>query len=386
MLSLTIDHELCLSAGEQLACCLRDHILSGRFKPGQKLPTTRDIVEKAGVGTQTVIDAIAVLRKEGLLQSNRRGTFVNPDIKDSSDISPLRVEKELIQNISLVFANMSLYQYGRFAEGVSQFVDKLGLSSRVDVLQSYDDVDKQASALLTILYRKASCVLLIPPIVGVTPCHHIKILQREGIPVVFCYRGVDGVDAPLVTWDWKLLGRKAAECLLKYGHRRIAYLGSWRYCIAEAYEEGMREVLGEYGIDLPKEYVIYNTRLEDNSGDDGSNEIASRIERMLSSPNRPTAIFSSDTRLETLILMTAQKLGFRIPEDLSILHYGNKNPDCVVRKSIAKIGYDIYEIAAKAVEVLNEIQDGKRDIYNNDSINIDISINEGQTLAPPVNS
>lgn len=383
MISLAVDHKLCRSATGQLADYLRDEVLSGRFKPGQKLPTTRAMVEKAGVGTQTVIDALAQLRKEGLLIINRRGTFVNPDLANNSKLPVFASTESSVRNISIVFANMGLYQYGQFSEGVSLCLERLGLPSRIDVLQAYDSVDRQASALLTAIHRKSSGMLLIPPVIGITPPHHIKVLQDIGIPVVFCYRGIDGVDAPVVSWDWKLLGRKAAQCLLKYGHKRIAYLGSWRYCIAQSYEEGMREVMFENGLSMSDQHIVYNTRLEDDSSGDTGEEIFSQIENMLSSPHRPTAIFSSDTRLETLILLTAQKLGLRIPEDLSILQYGSKSPDCVVRKSIAKIGYDIHQIAAKSVEVLNEIMDGNRSIYNNDRINIDISISEGQTLSPP---
>ena len=118
--------------------------------------------------------------------------------------------------------------------------------------------------------------------------------------------------------------------------------------------------LREHSLDLPSKHVYYNNSPEGALQSNDGQEVIGQVEAILSSADRPTAIFSNDTRLETLLLLSAQKLGLRIPEDLSLLQYGGRRPDCMVQKPIANIGFELYDIGHKAVEVMREILDGKR--------------------------
>lgn len=55
----------------QLADILRDSIHTGDIPPGGKLPSEPDLVERYGLGRTTVRAALAVLRNEGLVISQR---------------------------------------------------------------------------------------------------------------------------------------------------------------------------------------------------------------------------------------------------------------------------------------------------------------------------
>lgn len=61
----------------QIADELRDQILSEAFRPGARLPSEHELMERYGAARQTVRKAIAELKSEGLLDSERgRGVFV----------------------------------------------------------------------------------------------------------------------------------------------------------------------------------------------------------------------------------------------------------------------------------------------------------------------
>jgi GntR family transcriptional regulator len=61
----------------QIADELRDQILSEAFRPGARLPSEHELMETYGAARQTVRKAIAELKSEGLLDSERgRGVFV----------------------------------------------------------------------------------------------------------------------------------------------------------------------------------------------------------------------------------------------------------------------------------------------------------------------
>lgn len=62
---------------EQLADELRAGIVSGRYKPGDKLPSTLDIMASTGVANLTVRGAYRVLVEEGLVEPvSKRGYYV----------------------------------------------------------------------------------------------------------------------------------------------------------------------------------------------------------------------------------------------------------------------------------------------------------------------
>ncbi len=109
----------------------------------------------------------------------------------------------------------------------------------------------------------------------------------------------------------------------------------------------------------------------------------SQIDELLSREDRPTAILSQDTRLETILLLSAQKMGLSIPEDLTLIQYGFKHPDCMMLKRISSLGCDLSKLGAKTVEVLGEILSGKRSINDSEKITIDLVFDRGETIAPP---
>lgn len=73
-----------------IADSLRIEIETGRFGPGDKLPTARELMAQHGVATHTVTSALKVLQDEGLTYSvHGRGTFVRDDL----DVSNIRAQQ-----------------------------------------------------------------------------------------------------------------------------------------------------------------------------------------------------------------------------------------------------------------------------------------------------
>lgn len=56
---------------------LRQAIAEGRYSPGQKLPTGKDLAAELGVAVGTVRSALDLLKEEGLVTTHHgRGSFV----------------------------------------------------------------------------------------------------------------------------------------------------------------------------------------------------------------------------------------------------------------------------------------------------------------------
>jgi GntR family phosphonate transport system transcriptional regulator len=72
---------------QRIAQELRDNILSGIYKPGEKLPTEEALALRFGVNRHTLRRSIALLATDGLLRVDQgRGTFVS----DTEPIAPIR--------------------------------------------------------------------------------------------------------------------------------------------------------------------------------------------------------------------------------------------------------------------------------------------------------
>lgn len=67
-----VDHDSDRAVFRQLADILRERILSGDLAPGARLPSEPDLCQEHGIGRDSVRDAMAILRGEGLIVTEPR--------------------------------------------------------------------------------------------------------------------------------------------------------------------------------------------------------------------------------------------------------------------------------------------------------------------------
>ncbi|MFC4004898.1 GntR family transcriptional regulator [Prauserella oleivorans] len=83
-----------LAPFERVAASIRDAVVSGRWAPGEQLPSNRVLAEQHDVSLPTLQRAIGVLRDEGwLLSRGSVGVFVAdplPESKPPETLSELR--------------------------------------------------------------------------------------------------------------------------------------------------------------------------------------------------------------------------------------------------------------------------------------------------------
>ena len=64
---------------EQVAASIRTDMAAGRLRPGDRLPSARDVAASLGMNLHTVLRAYQALREEGLVDMRRgRGAVVAP--------------------------------------------------------------------------------------------------------------------------------------------------------------------------------------------------------------------------------------------------------------------------------------------------------------------
>src|SRR3954453_15940782 len=76
-LGLSVDRGAEVPVGTQLAWRLRELVSAGRLRPGDRLPSVRELAIEVGVNVNTVRSVYGRLENDGLVRSEQgRGTFV----------------------------------------------------------------------------------------------------------------------------------------------------------------------------------------------------------------------------------------------------------------------------------------------------------------------
>jgi len=265
-------------------------------------------------------------------------------------------------------------QYG--FERASNEVD-----NQVIVCSTDNDMERQGNIILQLLDKGVVGVAIVPTAGRPTPPYQIRRLQQQGVPVVFCHRRVEGVQAPLLAIPFPEVGRLAGEALVEQGHRRVAYFAVHRSAASEAYEAGLREAIRGAGSDLPENLVYRGSHV---SLDVARQEeaVLEALQRMFHSADRPTGIMASFDSMAELIYLLLGRLGLRVPEDVSLVSFGGAWREGAVRQQLTSVIVDETLIGRRAVELLHEMRSGDRPLDDNQQITMPLSLAAGRTLGP----
>ncbi|MBW1599728.1 GntR family transcriptional regulator [Streptomyces sp. JJ38] len=94
---------------QQAADAIRREIQTGRLKPGQQLPSHRELQERFGVANMTARSALRVLRDEGLIYTVQgRGSFVADKSQQDAGVAEEAAATEPIQAAAVLEALQAL--------------------------------------------------------------------------------------------------------------------------------------------------------------------------------------------------------------------------------------------------------------------------------------
>ncbi|MER7515262.1 GntR family transcriptional regulator [Streptomyces sp. NPDC126499] len=93
MLAYRIDRRSGIATYLQIVQQTHQALRMGLLKPGDRLPTAREVVEATAINPNTVLKAYRELEREGLVEARRGlGTFVRATLGTAPADSPLRGE------------------------------------------------------------------------------------------------------------------------------------------------------------------------------------------------------------------------------------------------------------------------------------------------------
>lgn len=276
--------------------------------------TMKDIAAHFGISVATVSRAlkdsprISAERRAAIQQYAREHNFTPNMIAESlrhSRIQPMKV-------IGVIIPEFAHYYFSSILSGIEEEASAHGY--RIMVAQSNEQYEREVKICKS-FYENKVCGIIVSQAKDTHRYDHFQQLIDTGIPLVFYDRICTGVNASRVVVDDYMGAFNAVSHLIETGCNRIAYYGSAMTLeISKNRFNGYKDALLKHGIQPDPELV----RLCDNRTD------AENITpEMLNSSAPPNGFFAVNDDTAIGILYTAKRMGFRVPEDISICGFTN---------------------------------------------------------------
>jgi len=343
-------------------------ISKGGYLVDQPIPSETYISHKSAASRNTVRQALKSLEEEGIVYAIKgKGTFL-ARVPYSNRISKVEL-------FGLILPDLRRSIYPSIIQGFDERL--LAENFQTVVCQSGNNVDRQANVILSLLHKCIDGLAIVPSTIDPTPSYQIQMAVDNNIPVVLCHRTVKGVNVPVLYWDIEDVGAMAGRILIGHGHKHIAYYGICKYHLSETHIKGLRRVMNEAALELPDSRIIFGP---DDRMPDAESKRAEILKEFLLKRNA-TAIFCSDDDEAERLYWEARSCGINVPDDLSIIGFGESHRLTSTKKFISSIVVNEYELGRKAAELLCEMKvDGAK---SKDGLNIPLKLNiyEGASIA-----
>jgi LacI family transcriptional regulator len=208
-------------------------------------------------------------------------------------------------------------------------------------------------------------------------CHHDtlrKLLADNAVP--FVNVGVYRPDRPYpcVGTDNEAAAHRAAMHVVELGHRKIGVVSALQRNNdrASARVEGFRRALSENGIGLPPQWHIEVPYTLDDARE------AARY--LLNLADRPTAVVCGNDVIAYGVLLEAERSGFAVPRDLSVVGFDDLDWSRHLRPSLTTIQVPTGDTWQRAGEYLVRHLAGEQTIMHHE---VDYSLIVRESTAPP---
>jgi GntR family transcriptional regulator, arabinose operon transcriptional repressor len=329
---------------QQVLDTIKADILSGRYQPGQKLPSEAGLLKRFGTSRITVGRALRELQQAGLVQRRAgSGTFVTSISSDDSGL----VFGLLVPNLS------DTEIFGPICQGMSEAPQtRKNALLWGNISPDPNMKDEQTWQLCKQYIAKKVAGVFFAPLERTPTCNEtndrvISALEAAGIPVVL----LDRCFLPyprrsrhdLVGIDHRRAGYMITEHLLDIGSRRIAFVAySNSASTVAARIAGYREALFVAGVPVEPDLV---QRLH---SDDVSE--VQRVMEML----KPEAIIGANDRTAGHLMQSLIRLNYRVPEDARIAGIDDVAYASLLPVPLTTVHQPCREIGAAAVAAMLE--------------------------------
>ncbi|MGP8329174.1 MAG: GntR family transcriptional regulator [Methanosarcinaceae archaeon] len=327
----------------QLKELLKEKIAAGNWKPGEKIPAEKELVNNYDCSLITVNKAVSKLVEEGYVFRERgRGTYVSSKSLWGKADGPI-----VLKLIGMVVPDVS-NEFGRaIVRGVEDFLHTRGYSL---ILGNHDQNYEKAVGYSSLLLKKNIDGIIISPVVGENyeekNARIVKKLSNRDIPYVLIDKYLRNTDSSYVVSDSIESSYKMTTYLIKSGHQKIGVLSGLDCSSFEDRLTGYRNALEKNEIPYDPDLVFECDERRIDACD------VEMIKQFLKTNASFTAIFTFNATLAKGAILALEKLGQRVPGDITLVTYDNHILPNLAEDLFTRVDQPIYKMGEKAAELL----------------------------------
>jgi DNA-binding LacI/PurR family transcriptional regulator len=274
----------------------------------------KDIARELGISVATVSRAlkdsprISPERRAAIQQYAREHDFTPNVLAESlrhSRVQPIKL-------IGVIIPEFTHFYFSSVLAGIEEEASSRGY--RIMVAQSNEQYEREVRICQS-FYENKVCGVIVSQAKDTKRYDHFERLMDAGVPLVFYDRICTGVNASRVVVDDYMGAFNAVSHLIETGCTRIAFYGSAPTLeISKNRFNGYKDALLKHGL----HYDESLTRICDNRAD-----AEAITPELLENDTPPNGFFAVNDDTAIGILYTAKRMGFRVPEDISICGFTN---------------------------------------------------------------
>ena len=311
--------------------------------------TMKDIARELGVSVATVSRAlsdspsISRERRQAIQQYAREHNYFPNVIAEQlrhSRRNPSRA-------IGVIVPELVHYYFSSILDGIEGEASARGY--QIMVAKSNESYEREVEICEAMLKNKV-CGIIVSQAKDTEKYDHFLHLDAAGVPLVFFDRICPALNASRVVVDDYMGTLNAVSYLISTGCKRIAFYGApMNMVIAKNRYNGYRDALYKHGLTVDEKLV----RICDNRAD------AERITpAMMHMEDRPDAFFAVNDETAIGILSVVKRMGFTVPDDVSICGFTNGFRATVCDPMLTTVEQRGSQVGKEAADILIGLVEG----------------------------
>lgn len=304
-------------------------------------PTLKDVAKKAGVAISTasvVLNAPA----DGKFVSDRLRLRVMQAARQLNylpNIPARRMKGKGGKTLAILVPQFENFFFNRIVIGAESYANANDYT--LSIYSTFDLEQKELKFIQTLISLQVDGVLIAP---AMYDSQSVAMLREMGIPYVVVDRPVAGNGYDLVVVDNYLAAYQGTQYLIEQGHRRMALFG-WRSDLSTITDrvKGFLDAAYDAGID-PADVAVFES--------ERTREAGGNLARQALKDGRFTAVFAAYHPIGEGVIDALRFLGKRIPDDVSVLIYGNPIWASITTPGFSSLVQPDLELGRKAAELI----------------------------------
>lgn len=233
---------------------------------------------------------------------------------------------------------------------------------------------RERQAIANMLSFKAAGLIVAT---SLTDAAYFESIDAEQCPIVLIDRVVDSARLDMIAEDHLQPSRAVAQRLVDAGHRRIAiFTGDMNLNIMKDRLNGARQAVIDSGLAMPEDYIVHCR----NTLESGQEMAMASLRRWRDANRLPTGIIALNSYITEGIMFAARALALRIPEDISLVGFGQLKSELIVPRitAVAQDGYRIGRLAGE--RLLERVRAGQASGRDRRRVIVPNNIQDGNSI------